>query len=149
LRGGQNVSILDHDAPGLLVKSDVARRQLDAETPPGPGGTATTTDGGGSATDGTTMVGGTGTTTPPGPVAAPKPRRYHGSVTLDPTRVGRDAGRIAEEVIAHIAALTGAQVTVTLEIEATVPEGAPEQVVRIVTENSRTLRFTSHGFETD
>ncbi len=70
-------------------------------------------------------------------------------MTLDPTRVGRDASRIAEEVIAHIAGLTGAQVTVTLEIEATVPDGAPENVVRIVTENSRTLKFTSHGFETE
>jgi len=30
---------------------------------------------------------------------------------------------------------------VTLEIEATIPDGAPEQVVRIVTENSRTLTF--------
>jgi hypothetical protein len=70
-------------------------------------------------------------------------------VALDPTRVGRDAGRIAEEVIAHIAALTGTQVTVTLEIEAEVPDGTPERVVRIVTENSRTLRFTSHGFETE
>lgn len=37
LRGGQNVSILDHDAPGLLVKSAVARRQLDAEMQSGPG----------------------------------------------------------------------------------------------------------------
>lgn len=34
LRGGQNISILDHNAPGLLVKPDVARRQLDAEMPP-------------------------------------------------------------------------------------------------------------------
>jgi hypothetical protein len=40
-------------------------------------------------------------------------------------------------------------VTVTLEIEATVPDGTPEHVVRIVTENSRTLRFTSQGFETE
>ncbi len=36
---------------------------------------------------------------------------------------------------------------VTLEIEAELPEGAPEQVVRIVTENSRTLKFTSQEFE--
>jgi hypothetical protein len=35
----------------------------------------------------------------------------------------------------------------TLEIEATVPDGVPENVVRTVTENSRTLKFTSHGFE--
>ena len=70
-------------------------------------------------------------------------------MALDATRVGRDAGRIAEEVIALIAGLTGAQVTVTLEIEATVPDGAPEHVVRVVTENSRTLTFTSQGYETE
>jgi len=68
---------------------------------------------------------------------------------LDPTRVGRDAGRIAEEVIAHLAGLTGAQVNVTLEIEAVIPSGAPEHVVRTVTENSRTLKFESHGFENE
>jgi len=36
---------------------------------------------------------------------------------------------------------------VTLEIEAPIPDGAPEQVVRIVTENSRTLTFGVSGFE--
>jgi hypothetical protein len=40
-------------------------------------------------------------------------------------------------------------VTVTLEIEASIPNGASEQVVRTVTENSRTLKFESHGFESD
>ena len=35
----------------------------------------------------------------------------------------------------------------TLEIEAEVPAGAPDHVVRTVTENSRTLKFTSQGFE--
>jgi predicted AAA+ superfamily ATPase len=150
LRGGQDVSILDHNAPAVLVKPDVARRQLDAETPPGTGATSTTTEGGGRSTGSAVIgAGSTAMTTPPGSVASPQPRRFHGSVTLDPTRVGRDAGRIAEEVIAHIAGLTGSQVTVTLEIEATVPDGAPEHVVRIVTENSRTLRFTSHGFEAE
>ncbi len=61
--------------------------------------------------------------------------------------MGRDAGRIADEVIAHLAGLVGAKVTVALEIEATAPSGVPDQVVRIVTENSRTLKFDSHGFE--
>jgi hypothetical protein len=41
----------------------------------------------------------------------------------------------------------GSAVKVTLEIEAEIPSGAPENVVRTVTENSRTLKFTSHGFE--
>jgi hypothetical protein len=76
-----------------------------------------------------------------------KPRRFHGTVELDPTRVGRDAGRIAEEVIAHLAGLVGAKVTVTIEVSAEIPDGATEQVVRTVTENSKTLMFTSHGFE--
>jgi len=29
------------------------------------------------------------------------------------------------------------------------PGGASEQTVRTVTENSRTLKFKTHGFETD
>ncbi len=41
----------------------------------------------------------------------------------------------------------GAQSKVTLEIEAEIPSGAPENVVRTVTENSRTLKFNSHGFQ--
>lgn len=44
---------------------------------------------------------GTGTPPPPPPPAT-QPKRYHGTATLDANRVGRDAGRIAEEVIAHL-----------------------------------------------
>jgi hypothetical protein len=61
----------------------------------------------------------------------------------------RDAGRIAEEVIAHLVVEPGSRVTVTLEISAEIPSGAPDQVVRTMTENSRTLKFTSQGFERD
>ena len=41
----------------------------------------------------------------------------------------------------------GTSIKVTLEIEAEIPDGAPEQVVRTVTENSRTLKFEDSGFE--
>ena len=34
-----------------------------------------------------------------------------------------------------------------LEIQATIPDGAPDNVVRTVTENCRTLKFKTHGFE--
>ena len=84
---------------------------------------------------------------PSGPQPTPQPTRFHGTATLDAERVGRDASRIADEVIAHLSGLVGAKVTVTLEIEAEVPAGAPDHVVRTVTENSRTLKFTSQGFE--
>lgn len=64
-----------------------------------------------------------------------------------PTRVGRDAGRIADEVISHLEGLVGSKVKVTMEIEAEIPSGTPDNVVRTVTENSRTLKFISQGFE--
>ena len=67
---------------------------------------------------------------------------------MDPARVGRDASQIAEEIIAHLVGLAGADVTVTVDIEARLPDGASEQVVRTVTENGRTLRFEpGSGFE--
>ena len=88
---------------------------------------------------------------PKPPPAAPTrlPRRFHGTARLDPARVERDASRIADEVIAHLARLVGAKVDVTLEIEARLPHGALDQRVRIVTENRRTLKFTSHEFESE
>jgi hypothetical protein len=64
-----------------------------------------------------------------------------------PDRAGRDANRISDEVIAHLAGLMGGTVNVTLEIEAEIPDGAPGHVVRGFTENSRELNFTSQGFE--
>jgi len=92
--------------------------------------------------------GGNGPTeTLPDEPVIPKSKRFHGTVMLDPTRVGRDASRIAEEVIAHLSGLVGAKVTVTLEVEAETPSGVPDNVVRTVTENCRTLKFMSQGFE--
>lgn len=75
-------------------------------------------------------------------------RRFHGTVRVDPTRVGRDAGCIADEVIAHLVGLVGSEVSVTLEIEAKILSGASDNVLRTVTENSRTLNFSpGSGFK--
>jgi hypothetical protein len=40
-------------------------------------------------------------------------------------------------------------VETALEIAASVPDGVPDNVVRIVTENGRTLMFSSQGFDRD
>ena len=56
---------------------------------------------------------------------------------------------IADSVIAHLSGVMGADVRLTLEIEVDIPDGTPEQVVRIVTENSRTLKFDDSGFESE
>jgi predicted AAA+ superfamily ATPase len=147
LRGGQLMT-LSADSPGMLIKPDVARQQLEAETPAAAvAGASGVMPGMGDPPGGPTLTDPATTTVTPGGATAALPHRFHGTVQLDSTRVGRDASRIADEVIAHLAGLVGADVTVTLEIEASIPSGASEQVVRTVTENSRTLRFTSHGFE--
>jgi hypothetical protein len=74
-------------------------------------------------------------------------RRFHGNVKVDATRLSRDADQIAAAVVQHLSALLGAKVTVTIEIEAELPSGAPDNVIRTVTENCRTLKFDSQGFE--
>jgi len=63
--------------------------------------------------------------------------------SLDPARLGRDAGRIAEEVVQHLTRLVDADVEVTLEIQARAPQGLSDSVIRTVSENCRTLRFNT------
>ncbi len=150
LRGGQVLSV-SAESVGLLVKPDVARKQIETETltterSNAPGGELRGTLVGSSSAQ-ATLRGSTDAARDA--AASQRPRRFHGTVRLDPTRVGRDASRIADEVIAHLAGQVGADVTVTLEIEASIAGGASDQVVRTVTENSRTLRFTSQGFESE
>ncbi len=137
---GRTVPLLSPESPGLLVKPEIAIAQQEAEP-------AAATEI--SVADAVASVPAVAETNP-GPAPTPpkqQARRFHGSVPLDATRVGRDASQIADEVIAHLAGLVGAKVTVTLEIEAEIPAGAPDRVVRTVTENSRTLKFSSQGFE--
>lgn len=147
LQHGRRVPIADADSPGLLVKPDVARRQIDAEEPPPK---ATDTAGGGTAPIPPAAAGGVTKSTnhqsPATPVEV-APKRFHGTVALDATRMGRDAGKIAEEVITHLSGLVGAKVTIVLEISADVPGGVPKRVVEVVTANSRDLKFITQGFE--
>jgi len=77
----------------------------------------------------------------------PQFHRFHGSVTINARMMAGDAGKIMEEVVKHLTTLYGANVQVTLEIQATIPGGVPDATVRTVTENCRTLRFEGFGFE--
>ncbi|PKQ27862.1 MAG: AAA+ family ATPase [Candidatus Anoxymicrobium japonicum] len=139
LVAGQSARILVENET-LVVKPDVAALQLRAEKaviepPPGPmppGGTL-----------GSVVVG------PPGQevIIEEIARRFHGAVRLDPLRMSRDVGSIADEVIQHLTSLLGSNVEVTLEIQADIPDGVPEKTIRDVTENCRTLKFESYGFE--
>ncbi len=73
-------------------------------------------------------------------------KRFYGSVELDSERINRDASQIADEILQHLISLVGAKVKVTLEIEAEVESGIPENVIRTIRENCHTLKFESQDF---
>jgi hypothetical protein len=52
-----------------------------------------------------------------------------------------------EEVISHLTSADGAQVEVSLEVNAKAPDGLSPQIIRTVSENCRTLRVKDFGFE--
>ena len=142
LRFGQNVPV-SLDGKGLLVRPDVAAKQFEREKPTSVTGGGTSTTGGEQATSG-----GDGTTPLPPPAPAKKYlKRFHGTIKLDPARLGRDAGDVAMEVVSHLNAQTDAELEVILEIQARIPAGASEQLVRTVTENCKSLKFINSSFE--
>jgi hypothetical protein len=61
--------------------------------------------------------------------------------------VGRDTGRIADEVLTHLATLPNPRLRVSIEIEVEMLEGAPEYVQRTVSENAQVLKFETQRFE--
>jgi len=139
LKAGQLVTVAI-EGGGLVVKSEIAKAQLEAEAKreeirvdKHEDDKRVITDSDAKDTEQT---------------AKPRlARRFHGSVGLSAIRISRDAGQIADEVIQHLTKLPGANVEVTIEIQAEIPEGAPESVVRTVSENCRTLKFRSFDFE--
>lgn len=72
--------------------------------------------------------------------------RFFGSVTIDPERYARHIGNITSEVIDRLVG-TGAQLEITIDIQATKPEGFNESEVRTIRENTNVLNFKSSGFE--
>ncbi len=84
---------------------------------------------------------------PPLPQQPKLTTRYHGTVSLDPQRINREMAAIVEEIIQRLTSLTGTDVKITLEISAERSSGFDEATVRTINENSRTLKFRSHGFE--
>lgn len=140
------------DNTSLVVKPNVATAQLAAVAATA---AATTGTGGTTPSVGPTTGGGSGPSpstpggTEPNEPPPAMPKRFYGTVKLDATRLGRDAGRIAEEVLSHLASLQGAKAEVTLDIEVRIPEGVPDNVIRTVTENCRTLKFDNQAFEAE
>lgn len=59
----------------------------------------------------------------------------------EPERLGRDAGKIAQEVVSHLTSLVDSEVKITIEIEAVSDDGFSDEVIRNVSENADALGF--------
>jgi hypothetical protein len=149
LRAGQVVTF-SPDALGVRVKPTIAGIQLETERPqplprpaaPGSDSTAAVHTGGVVQPVLPTNVGNATSASVP-------PTLFFGSVKVDAARISRDVASIANEIIQHLASLPDSEVDVTLEIQARVPGGVPGNVVRTVSENCRTLKFSSQHFENE
>jgi hypothetical protein len=150
LRAGKTTRIVVDD-DSVLVKPEAAAAQIAADDAKAATQTGATSAPAGSPAAGAALASGSAIPTSEPGVSSTQPKRvlnrFHGSVSLDPIRLGRDASRIAEEVVQHLTGIVGANIEVTLEIHAELPDGASEKLVRDVTENCRTLKFTNYGFE--
>jgi hypothetical protein len=58
----------------------------------------------------------------------------------------RDVNEVAEAVVGQLER-AGAEVSITVEVEAKAPKGFSEGVRRTVSENARTLKFEAQDFE--
>ncbi|MBX7131086.1 MAG: DUF499 domain-containing protein [Fimbriimonadaceae bacterium] len=131
---------------GYLVKPDIAEPLIDqavAATPP-----LTTTqiaDAGRPLSDYGGMLGGP---TPTGTVA-PRTRnkRFHATIRANSGNLSTLAGNVSREVAQHLASVLGSEVRITIEVDAECGDGYADNVVRIVSENCRTLKFDSFDFE--
>ena len=75
--------------------------------------------------------------------------RFHGTVSLDWETLPIKAGEISEEIIKHLKTLKNSNVEITLEISGTIPDGIPDEVLRTLAENCKTLKFTNYEFHND
>jgi predicted AAA+ superfamily ATPase len=126
----------------LLVRPDIALAQQAAHVPPvsPSGGTV-----GGATGTGETGLG-VGTGDGPEPRSRAK-TRYFGVFRVDAEKYGRDLTRLQQEILPHLADPEQGEVTITVEIEATWPDGFTEDKIRILTENARVLKFVQSEFE--
>ncbi len=141
LAAGEHVNVVA-DGNSLVVHPEAASRQIKAEREPAAVAPAGGED---EASDGSYIE--SATEEEKGMAKTPAPKRFHGSVKIDPIRINRDTPAIFQEVIQHLLALNDARIELTLEIAAEFPEGAPEETIRTVCENCNALRFEAYGFE--
>ena len=77
----------------------------------------------------------------------PGPRAFHGTVAVDAAVAKSQLVTLADEIITLLASDPTAEVRLTLEIAASFPDGAGDQLKRAISENATSLNFTTAAWE--
>jgi hypothetical protein len=135
-----NVQVAVTDAT-VIVPPEKAKAQRAADKrephPPGPGP-------GPDLGPGPEPSPGPGPHSPPGPS---RKTRYYGVKELSAERYGSDFKKLADEILGPLLAVPGVDLSITVEIQATTPDGFDDSKIRTVSENATTLKFEQTGFE--
>ena len=148
-----NKHVLSINPSDLLVKTNVAMKQLVKEQEQGSGisggqggnggGVDISRGNGNGGRTGTSGNGGTGSDEDEKPINT----HFYMSAKLDNVRINKDVNTYVQEIIQHLSAVGGATVELKLEVDVTAPKGIPSGTVRTVSENCRTLKVTDFGFD--
>jgi hypothetical protein len=79
-------------------------------------------------------------------VEAVLPRRYFGSVEINPQTIGSSVAEISQHVLTHLQSVYGSKVRISVEIEATHPDGFSDEVQEKVKKGSDALKFEQSDF---
>jgi hypothetical protein len=130
----------------LLVRPDMALAQQARTKRPG-GGDGDAVGGGPSGGTDKGTGGGAGGDPEPPPPPPPAKTRYYGVFRVDAEKYGRDLTRLQQEILPHLADPETGELTITVEVEATHPDGFADDKIRILTENARVLKFERSEFD--
>jgi predicted AAA+ superfamily ATPase len=87
-------------------------------------------------------------TTEPHPAQQTGPTRYFGAVKINSALYAKELASINREILERLQS-AGAALEISLEIQATKPDGFTESEIRTIKENSNNLKFDSSGFEVE
>lgn len=136
IQGGERAPVVI-DNHSVIIKAEVAKRVSEPEPD--------------SYTPSPTEAGGKeGTDTPdsgPEVTVEKKPTRFTGTVIIKPQRPAQHISDIFDNIVDQLTGLPGSKVSLTLEIEAEVPEGFDKSKVRTLDENAQTLGFLKKKIE--
>lgn len=130
-----DISLREISTESFLVKSSVAQEQLKIKSPDPP-----KKENGDAGTDPSSPS----TLSPPQPLL---PKHFSMDVELDKTRLNKSFNACIDEVASYLMHLPNVSVSIRLAIDISAPEGIPEDLKEVISENCHTLKVRNFYFE--